>query len=128
MKDDDVKPRVILLAATFALTFLLFIVLVVIGLTGESTGYVEIATPEGIAFIAKPKESIDSALKNPVEINAADGTIITVHFVCTDCEHDETAEIIAPGTMVFHCDCEYSKFISVNLSISPNSEEASSDE
>lgn len=79
-----------------------------------SHAYAEITSPCGIATIAQSYNSINKSNTGLLLAGQycknfsvpSDEDIVTVHFVCDSCGHDETEELVAPSAKVFSCKCK----------------------
>ena len=78
--------------------------------------YAEITSSNGLATVKQSfnkddgnyRSSLAAAMKYATEIYVEDSAdIVTAHFFCETCGHDETLELPAPSSKVFRCDCKY---------------------
>lgn len=91
----------------------------------KSPAITEIVTSTGKANIVrsyhgngKPLSGLEKARTKSVYIDAEKGEIVKMHFFCTECKYESTAEVEArekPYEQVFSCECPEEKNDTGNL-------------
>lgn len=67
-------------------------------------GVAEVTTDDGVAVVAVGYRSTQLAVVNGCKLPNTEKA--TVHFSCSECNYDETLELVAPAAKIFKCGCK----------------------